>query len=60
MVTESASPSRSVSFNRTAIVAAVSSAVVAVSATPTGASFTPATVIVTVATFETAAPSLAV
>ncbi len=60
LATDSVSPSASVSFDRTAIVTAVFSAVVAESLTATGASFTLVTVIVTVATFEAAAPSLAV
>ena len=42
------------------LVPALSSDTVAVSLTATGASLTPVTVIVTVATFETAVPSLAV
>ena len=59
-VTDSVSPSRSLSFASTTTVAAVSSAVVAASLAATGASLTALTVIVTVATFETAVPSLAV
>jgi hypothetical protein len=52
--------STSVSLPRTLPLTAVSSAVVTASFTATGASFTPVTVIVTVATFEMAVPSLAV
>ncbi len=48
-LTASVSPSRSVSLVRTAIVDAVSSAVVAASSTATGPSLTPVTVTVTVA-----------
>ena len=48
-LTTRASPSRSLSFARTAIVAAVSSAVVAVSVTATGPSLAAVTVTLTVA-----------
>ena len=48
-VTDSVSPSGSVSFARTAIVMAVSSGVVLVSFTATGPSFTLATITLTVA-----------
>ena len=52
--------STSVSFARTLPLTAVSSAVDAVSFAATGTSLTASTVIDTVATFETAVPSLAV
>ena len=52
--------STSVSLPSTLPLTAVPSVVDAVSLTATGASLTPLTVIVTVATFETAVPSLAV
>jgi hypothetical protein len=52
--------STSVSFASTLPLTGISSVVEAVSLTATGASFTPVTVIVTVATFETAVPSVAV
>ena len=59
MLTVSASPSSSLSFASTAIVAGVSSAVVAVSLPATGGSLTAVIVIATVATFESARPSFA-
>ena len=58
-VIESASPSTSVSFATTLIATGVSSGVVAESLTATGGSLTAAIVIVTVATFESSAPSFA-
>ena len=53
-------PSTSVSLPSTLPLTAVSSVVAAASFAATGASFTPVTVIVTVATFDAALPSLAV
>ena len=58
-LTVSASPSTSLSFASTAIVAAVSSAVVRLSLPATGGSLTGVTAIATVATFESSAPSFA-
>jgi hypothetical protein len=60
-VAVSAAPvSTSVSLPSTLPLTGVSSVVEAVSLTATGASFTPVTVIVTVAAFEMAVPSVAV
>ena len=60
LLTDSVSPSRSLSFDKTAIVAAVSSAVVAVSLTATGPSLTVVTVTFTVAVAVPPLPSLTV
>ena len=59
-VTDSASPSTSVSFANTLIVTGVSSAVVAESLLATGASLTPTTVMSTVAVADPPCPSLIV
>jgi hypothetical protein len=59
-VTDRLSPSRSVSFARTEIVAAVSSAIVVVSLTATGPSFALVTVTLTIAVAAAPFPSLSV